>query len=209
MPRTRNVYNIEFPYHINVRNNNGLPYPCELQDAWNIYCDNLWFCSRIFETRILAFVMMNNHFHLLMVCPKGNLSEFMKYFLKRTSDDIRAIRGVQNHLYGNRYYPSLVSDQKYFQKAFKYIYQNPLRARLCRSILDYPYSSLHGFLGLTKMQIPVYDDFYFFEDLNGNLQWLDEMLDPDQTEHIRSALKRQVFQPGRNQNGFRDDTLLL
>ncbi len=209
MPRTRNVFNTDFPYHINARTNDGLPFPCDLSDAWEIYGNALWFYSRIFKVRVLAFVMMNNHFHLLISTPEGNLSEFMKHFMKRTSDDIRSIRGVKNHLYGDRYYPSIVSKQDYFQSVLKYIYQNPVRARLCKSVLDYEYSSLRGFIGSERMQIPIFDDYNFFDNLTGNLNWLDTPMGIDKVEIIRTGLKRQEFSLTRDKNGFKDDTLLL
>lgn len=208
MPRSRNVYSSELPYHINVRNNDGVVYPCELKEAWDIYCNALWFCSRIFKVRILAFVMMNNHFHLLVVAPDGNLSKFMQYFQKRTSDEIRGIQGIKNHLYGDRYYPSLVGNQEYFEKVLKYIYQNPTRARICNSVLDYEFSTLKSFIGLEKMLIPIFDDFHFFDDLESNLMWLDELYDADTNALIKGGLKRQEFKPNRDKNGYMDDTLL-
>ena len=209
MPRSRKVYNSEFPYHITGRTNDGLIFPCELKEAWNIYSCALRFTAEIFGVRILAFVMMNNHFHLLMTTPTVNLSDFMKYFMKRTSDDIRAIRGHKNHLYGDRYYSCLVDNQNYFQTVLKYIYQNPLRAKICDSVLDYPFSTLRGFLGLEHMLIPVFDDYQFFDNLDQNLKWLEETIEADQIPMIRDTLRGQTLSSGRNKNGFKDDTLLL
>jgi len=33
-----------------------------------------------YETEILAYVMMSNHFHLMVKTPRGNLREFMRHF---------------------------------------------------------------------------------------------------------------------------------
>ncbi len=206
MPRTRNVYNTEFPYHIYARTNDGLSFPCEPSEAWEIYCNALWFYSRIFNVRILAFVMMSNHFHLLISTPFGNLSEFMKHFMKRTSDDIRAIRGIKNHLYGDRYYPSLISNQNYFQTVLKYVYQNPIRAGLCNSVLEYEFSTLPAFLGRKKMQIPIFDDYQFFENPDGNLHWLDDVYQPEATEQIQHGLKLQEFKFKPNKSYYLNDT---
>ncbi len=207
MPRTRRVNNTDYPYHINAKTNDGLPFPCDLQDAWEIYCNALWFYSRIFQVRILAFVMMSNHFHLLISTPNGNLSEFMKQFMKRTSDDIRAIRGIKNHLYGDRYFPSLVKNQNYFQNVLKYVYQNPVKAGICDSVLQYDYTTLHGFLGLKKMEIPIFDDYHFFEDLNGNMRWLDERFTNDAHEQIQHGLRLQEFKFKPNSSYYLNDTL--
>jgi putative transposase len=206
MPRSRNIYHTEFPYHINARTNDGHPFPCEISEAWNIYCHALWFYSRIYQVRILAFVLMRNHFHLLLVTPNGNLSDFMKSFMKRTSDDIRAVHGVKNHLYGTRYYATLVGRQSYFQNVLKYVYQNPLRAGVCNSVLDYPYSTLPGFLGYTRMEIPTHDYFQFFDNLDGNLKWLNEIYKTESCEQIKYGLKQQEFKPKPNKSYYLHDT---
>jgi putative transposase len=208
MPRSRNIYNAELPYHICARTNDSFPFPCELQEAWTIYCDALWFYSRIFQARILAFVTMSNHFHLIITASNANLSEFMKHFMKRTSDNIRAVRGIKNHLYGDRYYPSLINNQRYFQTVLKYVYQNPIRAGICESVLDYKYSTLPGFLGFEKMEIPTFDDYNFFDDLDGNLKWLDDTYGKEAYEQIKKGLKQQEFKPERDKNAYMHDTLL-
>lgn len=132
----------------------------------------------------------------------------MKNFMKRTSDDIRAIRGIKNHLYGDRYYPSLINNQAYFETVLKYIYQNPLRAGICESVLNYEFSTLPSFLGFRKMEIPVYDDFGFFDDVPGNLNWLNTLYDTDTTARIKKGLTLQEFKPDHDKSAYLDDTLL-
>ncbi|MFN8791600.1 MAG: transposase [Bdellovibrionales bacterium] len=202
MPRTRNTQNTEYPYHILARTNDRQPFPCALEHAWVSYENALMFYSRAFSTRILAFVMMKNHFHLLMSTPEGNLSDFMKHFMKRTSEDIRISRGIRNHLYGDRYYATLIDRQSYFQNVIRYVYQNPLRAEVCNSVLDYPYSTLKGFLGLERMRIPIFDDFHFFDGLDQNLRWLDDISSPEDLEPIRYGLRQQVFKPKPNKSYY-------
>jgi putative transposase len=208
MPRSKKVYHTEFPYHITARTNNGAPFPCTLSEAWNIYVNALWFYSRIYETRILAFVLMNNHYHLLMTTPKGNLPEFMQPFMKSSSDEIREINNVENHLYGGSYYSSLIGQQNYFQNVLKYIYQNPVRAKGCDSVLDYEFSTLPSFLGQKKLEIPIFDDFNFFESLDSNLKWLDQKPNEADIMFIKKGLALQEFKAMRDPSGFRDDTLL-
>jgi len=202
MPRTRKTQDTEFPYHILARTNDRQPFPCALEKAWAVYENALLFYSRAFNTRVLAFVMMRNHFHLIMSTPSGNLSEFMKQFMKRTSEDIRAYNGVKNHLYGDRYYATLIDQQSYFQNVMRYVYQNPLRAEICNSVVDYPFSTLRGFLGLEPMRIPVYDDFHLFEELDQNLRWLNDQPTPEDLEPIRHGLRQQVFKPKPNKSYY-------
>lgn len=114
--------------------------------------------------------------------------------------------GCKNHLYGDRYYPSLISNQNYFQTVLKYVYQNPIRAGLCNSVLEYEFSTLPSFLGRKKMQIPIFDDYQFFEDLNGNINWLNDVFQPDATEQIQHGLKLQEFKFKPNKSYYSNDT---
>ncbi len=208
MPRSRNTQSSEFPYHVTARTNHKVPFPCELNQAWRIFSQALWFYSRACEVRVLAFVLMNNHFHLIIHTPKSNLSYFMKLFMKKTSDEIQFLSGQKNHLYGGRYYPSLISNPRYYDTVLKYVYQNPKRANLCNSVIDYKYSTLHGLIGLTDCLIPVHDDFGLLEDLENNLWWLDEMWNAAEAEQIRKGLRVQDFKPLSDKNGYLDKKIM-
>lgn len=151
---------------------------------------------------------MKNHFHLLLQTPNSNLSEFMKLFMKRTSDDIRAITGSLNHLYGTRYYPSLIQTDSYQRLVFKYVFQNPLRAGVSKNVLDYPYSSLRGLFGLQHCMIPSVDELALLENPNQALGWLNDELSREKSDQISQGLRVQTFKPGSNKSKYLDRSLL-
>jgi putative transposase len=176
--------------------------------AWTTYSHALWFYSHACQVRILGFVMMKNHFHLLLQTPQGNLSTFMKLFMKKTSDEIREQTNMKNHLYGGRYYPSLVMHDFYYRAVVKYVYQNPLRAGICRSVEDYPYSTLQSLIGKTHSLIPIHDDLGLMSAMDLSLRWLNEQISTEQSAQISQGLRVQNFKPKANSSNYFDSDLL-
>ena len=45
-----------------------------------VFLDKLCGSLANYQVELHAYVLMSNHFHLLVATPKGNLSEFMRHF---------------------------------------------------------------------------------------------------------------------------------
>jgi putative transposase len=90
-------------------------------------------CSRVLKTnqkkycvKIQAFVLMNNHNHLVVRTPCKNLDKFMRQINTLISKRINSSFGRINHVFGERYQWSLVTEKYYYNSVIKYVYQNPL-----------------------------------------------------------------------------------
>ncbi len=118
----------------------------------------LYFVSHAFNLRVHAFVLMNNHFHLIVRTPDGNLSDAMRYFMRETSREITFVSGRINQTYGSRFHRSLLHSPLYYLHAYKYLYRNPVEAGLCELVEEYKFSSLQGLLGETWLDVPVRED---------------------------------------------------
>jgi REP element-mobilizing transposase RayT len=184
----------EYPVHVSARTNNRDWFSLPLEEVWAIMEDYLFFLHRAFGIQIHSFVLMSNHFHLIVTCPDANLSQAMCYFLRETSKQIARQSNRTNHLYGNRYFRSQIRSHHYYLHAYKYIYRNPIRAGLCKRVEEYPFSTLAGLLGLRKIVVPVCEDATLFSSVEKTLCWLNEEPDPNRTEAIRLALKRPVYE---------------
>lgn len=118
-----------------------------------------------------------------------NLAKYLNYRLQR-----------KNHVFGARYQPTIITDQKHLQNVIRYIYQNPVRAGMVEHAEDYPYSSLGCYLGDTSYGLRVYPDPHTAGRLAcgtaGLAGWQAEMVAPlseHETTHIAAALKRRQF----------------
>ena len=103
--------------------------------------------------RIHAWVLMDNHFHLLVETPEANLSNGMKLLLGSFSQGWNRRRLRRGHVFQGRYKSIPVnasdSDPYYFRIAADYIHLNPARAGLTGGgngrLIDYPWSSLRNY----------------------------------------------------------------
>jgi REP element-mobilizing transposase RayT len=108
-----------------------------------------------YQVELHAYVLMSNHFHLLVSTPKGNLSEFMRHFnISYTAAFNRRHRRV-GHLYQGRYKAILVDQDSYLLELSRYVHLNPVRLKSYRGsgvrervryLERYRWSSLPGYI---------------------------------------------------------------
>lgn len=154
---------------------------------------NLKFAAFAYNLEIHAFVLMNNHFHLLLTCPEANLSEAMGWFIEMTSRQINDRSGRINQVFARRFKRCRLTSYFHYMNTYKYIYQNPIRAGLCQLVEEYPYSSLRGLIGLAAMEVEVSDE-NLLENLEKNLRWLNMVPSQDHVMAVRRALARSEFE---------------
>jgi REP element-mobilizing transposase RayT len=93
-----------------------------------------------------AYALMDNHYHLLMETPKPNLSQIMQNI--NTSYTVYINRKYQRsgHLLQGRFKGIIVDKDKYLISVSRYIHLNPVRARLVKRPVDYPWTSYSAFM---------------------------------------------------------------
>ena len=96
--------------------------------------------------RIYAFVLMSNHYHLLVCTPQGNLSKAMQRLQSSYSTWFRVRHGVSGHVFGGRYKAPLVDGDAYLLGVSRYIHLNPVRiAALAQQPLQVRKSALQTY----------------------------------------------------------------
>ncbi|MBX2988462.1 MAG: transposase [Bdellovibrionaceae bacterium] len=194
MPRNRNFVHQPGVFHVGSRTNNKEWFEMPLPQVWELSTDLLWFSSRAFGVELQAFVLMSNHYHLLLRTSEANLPAFMCYFSREMSRAINREMGRINHIFGARYFASLVDDWKYHHAVYKYIYRNPVDAGLGKKVELYPYSTLQGLLGFSRLPVGVVDPLELVERPEETLDWLNFSFHEDQRECIRKGLKGARFE---------------
>lgn len=193
MPRASYIENKICPYHINARCINRDWFRLPMDDIWTIFSDQLFFIANCLDAEIFSFVLMSNHFHLLLRTPNGNLPQIMNHFMKETSRYITWQSGRVNQTFGGPYHRTLITNERHFRIAYKYVYRNPVEAKICNYVEDYSYSTLSGLLGLRKMSIPLVEDHILFDDVTQALNWLNQSTTSDNHESVKLALKKHTF----------------
>lgn len=193
MPRKKVDLTYTGPISLSARCINKEWFQIPIEQVWLIMEDYLFLVQLLFGLKIHAFVLMNNHWHLLASAPLGNMSEIMKYFMRETSKRITEKANRINQTWGNRVYKCLIKENLYFFNSYKYIYRNPVKAGLCERVEDYQYSTLAGLLGIRRMAIPMPEDTILFEDVEGVIKWLNIPPSEEDWNTMRKALRRNEF----------------
>ena len=89
---------------------------------------------------------MPNHVHLVVVPDsKDSLAIFFGHVHRLYTRRINLREDWRGHLWQERYH-SFVMDEKHLIAAVRYAELNPVRARLCQTVEDWPWSSVHAHL---------------------------------------------------------------
>lgn len=194
MPKKKTIRHTEFPYHISARCNNRDWFSVPMQEVWNIFSRYLYFITTAYEVEIHAFVLMSNHYHLIIRTPKANIGEVMHYFQRETSRCLGKASGRINHIFGGVYSSCLITDLNYYNNVYKYVLRNPVAAGLSESVEEYAYGTLRGLLGFEQLLIPTFANEELFQCTEVTLCWLNTPNPTNENELIKKALKHREFQ---------------
>lgn len=98
-----------------------------------------WYCP--------AYCLMDNHYHLLIETPEGNLSRGMRQLNGNYTQATNRAHQRVGHVFQGRYKAILVDKDSYLLELARYIVLNPVRAGMVRSAKDWPWSSYRSTVG--------------------------------------------------------------
>jgi len=113
----------------------------------------------IYHIKLITYVLMANHFHLLVQTPQANLSEFMRHFLVTYTVRFNRRNGRAGHVFQGRFKSLLVDEDEYLLPLSRYIHLNPIRTSRFKDaefptkseyLKKYPWSTFAGYCYLRK-----------------------------------------------------------
>jgi putative transposase len=119
-------------------------------DRWRLFVDEEDYEKYIrllaamvdrFDWILLSFCLMPNHIHLLIELREPNLAKGMQCLQQAYVRWFNDRHGREGRLFEERYDARLVEDEIYFATLVPYIEQNPVRAELCATPAEWPWSS--------------------------------------------------------------------
>ena len=141
-------------YHVTCRGNDRRAIYRDDRDR-TVFLEKLRGSLANYQVELHAYVLMANHFHLLVATPKANLSEFMRHFnISYTAAFNRRHRRV-GHLYQGRFKAILIDQDSYLLELSRYVHLNPVRLKSyhgknvreqIRYLERYRWSSLPGYV---------------------------------------------------------------
>ncbi len=99
---------------------------------------------------IHAYCLLDNHYHLLLETPSGNLSQIMRHINGAYTTYYNVKRKRSGHLFQGRYKAILVDVDEYAKELSRYIHLNPVRAKMVEAPEDYVWSSYQYYIGRKK-----------------------------------------------------------
>ena len=202
MPRKNLIRTSKIPYHVTARSNNKEYFYVDLNTLWEIFIVSMAEAELKFHCKLHAFVLMSNHYHLLISTPNANLDLVMNYLQREIARKANRKSTRINHFFGGPYNWSLISEEAYYWNTLKYIFRNPIRAGLCSNVIEYKYSSLNNSAKKFKWQLT---DFFNNKDviIKPDHEWLNEPFLNEIEANIKAGLRRREFKIPCDVNGYR------
>ncbi len=140
---------IEFPgaiYHVTSRGDRREPIfenDGDRQDFLAI----LGQAMERFDAIVLAYCLMDNHYHIVVHTRRANLSRLMQQINGVYTQAYNRRHGKVGHLFQGRFKGILVDENTYLLEVCRYVDLNPLRAHMVRDPGNWPWSSYGAHAG--------------------------------------------------------------
>jgi putative transposase len=143
---------ITFPgafYHITSRGNERKKVFKSKRDREK-FLEYLESATQRYDAVIHVYCLLDNHYHLLLETPSGNLSQIMRHINGAYTTYCNVKRKRSGHLFQGRYKAILVDADEYAKELSRYIHLNPVRAEMVATPEEYDWSSYQYYIGRKK-----------------------------------------------------------
>lgn len=160
---------IQYPgayYHVTGRGNERREIFRD-KDDYLLFLEKLSDSLEVYNVSLLGYVCMTNHYHLLVMTPDSNLSNFMRHFNIAYTSSFNRRHNRSGHLYQGRFKSYLVDADSYLKEVSRYIHLNPVRImkynemginQRIKILTGFVYSSFAGYTNTRKR-----DDFVHYQ----------------------------------------------
>jgi len=135
-------------YHVLARGNERRPIFRDREDYVH-FLSLLGVACQRFGLELWSYVLMPNHYHLVIKTEKGNLSRAMQWLAVSYAVWHNKRHGRAGHLLQGRFKSFVISEERYLARLIAYVHRNPVRAGLVERLAEYEWSS-YGYLGYGK-----------------------------------------------------------
>lgn len=143
---------IEYPgafYHVIQRGieRNNIFLSDKDKEKFFSYLDSAY---QTYRAIIHTYILMNNHYHIILETPRANLSKIMHYLNTSYAAHFNAKHKRVGPLYQGRFKAILVQEDEYLHHLSRYIHLNPVRIGISKLPEEYHWSSYSYFISNQK-----------------------------------------------------------
>ena len=117
------------------------------------------FCLKKYSSKLIGFVFMPSHIHLLILINGNDLGNFMRDFKKFISQKIAVDLGLKGGIWMPRYDRVVIHSADILKQKLEYIHINPVKGNLVGRPEDWQWSSAVDYLTDRKGEIDIYKDW--------------------------------------------------
>jgi putative transposase len=131
-------------YHVLSRGNERSDTVFDDKDR-RLFLNLLGEISERFDIDVFAYVLLDNHYHLLFRTRRANLSKCLQWFGVTYTRRFNLRHNRSGHLFQGRFKNMLVENDAYLLQLSYYIHRNPLRAKIVRRLASYRWSTYRAY----------------------------------------------------------------
>jgi REP-associated tyrosine transposase len=152
MPRHPRVHAEGLLYHVMARGNDGQKIFLRQSD-YQAFIEALRTVRQRYPFSLYAYVLMSNHFHLLLEVDRFPTARILQSLLTGYVRRFNKIHRRRGHLFEGRYKAILCDRDSYLLELVRYIHLNPVRAKLVKRPSDWRWSGHTEYLGNEKSEL--------------------------------------------------------
>jgi len=159
----------------------------QIDSDYSRFLKYLQIAEKRYKYNLYAYVLMPNHYHLLIETLQANLSKIMHYINSSYTTYFNIRHRKVGHLFQGRYKSIIVDKDSYFLELTRYIHLNPVRAGMVKSPEEYKWTSYNSYIGR--------EDNKYIDN-----QEIEKVMDLDNKEYKKFAMAGM----GKDINPFKD-----
>ena len=139
---------------------------------------------------IHAYCLMDNHYHILLETPRGNLSQIMRHINGAYTTRFNIKHKRKGHLFQGRYKAILVDADAYLTELSRYIHLNPVRAGMIDMPEKYSWSSYRYYIGKKKKP-----DWLFVDSILGYFEHINMSPEENYADFVLAKIFDKEYSP--------------
>jgi len=189
MPRLARTVFAGVPHHVTQRGNRREDVFFNDEHRYRYLAWLEEYCQR-YSVDVLAYCLMTNHVHLVLVPEtETGLQQVLKPLHMRYAQRLNRERGWKGHVWQGRYFSSPL-DERYTWASIRYVECNPVRAEMVKRAEKYPWSSAAAHCGLRTDSV-LTADLSWQKKFQAIENWSSWLAEGERTEE-RANLRRNV-----------------
>lgn len=159
------------------------------EEDFHHFLELLCSASLIYDVKVHSYVLMSNHYHLLIETSQENLSKYMKHINAYYAMYFNKKYKRSGHLWQGRFKSWFVTDEAYLYALVAYIEYNPIKAKMIKELGEYKYSSYRAFSEQEEAIACIRESFIFkmYEDVKERLEFIQFAHDERILDEIKKA----------------------